>query len=71
LLVTAEDPMTGAVTHTNTAYFVYVALDVGGETAEVPPLIFETEQEKRLFDEGAARQAKRLESRRQERMLGP
>lgn len=71
LLVTAENPMTGAVTHTNTAYFVYVALDVDGETAEVPPLIFETEQEKRLFEEGAARQAKRLESRRQERMLGP
>jgi acyl-CoA hydrolase len=71
LLVTAENPMTGAVTHTNTAYFVYVALDVTGGTVEVPPLICDTEQERRLFEEGAARQARRLERRRREQALGP
>jgi acyl-CoA hydrolase len=70
LLVTAENPMTGAVTHTNTAYFVYVALDVDGEKVEAPPLICETEQERQLFAEGAARQAKRLERRHQEQALG-
>jgi acyl-CoA hydrolase len=69
LVVTAENPMTGAITHTNTAYFVYVALDVAGETAPVPPLNCETEEERRLCAEGAARQAARLEQRRREQAL--
>lgn len=69
LVVTAESPMTGVVTHTNTAYFVYVALGKAGKTAEVPPLICETQQERRLCAEGAARQAERLEQRRREQAL--
>lgn len=69
LVVTAENPMTGVVTHTNTAYFVYVALDVAGETVPVPPLICETEEELRLCAEGAARQAERLEQRRREQSI--
>jgi len=69
LIVTAENIMTGAITHTNTAYYVYVALDEAGEPAAVPPLICETEEERMLFAEGAARQAHRLERRRQERPI--
>lgn len=69
LVVTAEDLMTGAITHTNTAYYVYVALDEEGETTPVPPLICETEEEKSLNAEAAARQAARLERRRQERPI--
>lgn len=69
LVVTAEDLVSGAITHTNTAYFVYVALNEAGETTEVPPLICETEEEKTLWAEGAARQAMRLERRRQERPI--
>ncbi len=69
LVVSAEDIMTGAVTHTNTAYFVYVALDENGETVEVPPLICETDEERKLWEEGAARQAARLERRRRERPI--
>lgn len=69
LVVTAEDIMTGAVTHTNTAYYVYVALAEDGGTVEVPPLICETDEEKALWAEGAARQAMRLERRRQERPI--
>jgi acyl-CoA hydrolase len=67
LLVTAEDPMTGTVTHTNTAYFVYVALDEGGNPAPVPTLICETDEQRQLFEEGALRQAARLARRRRER----
>jgi acyl-CoA hydrolase len=67
ILVTAEDLMSGHVTHTNTAYFVYVALDEGGQPAVVPPLICETDEERQLFDEGAERQALRLARRREER----
>lgn len=69
LVVTAEDLMTGAITHTNTAYYVYVALDSHGRPFVVPPLICETEEERALFAEGATRQAQRLERRHQERPI--
>ena len=69
LVVTSEDIVSGEVTHTNTAYYVYVALGEDGNTVEVPRLICETDEEKRLWEEGAARQALRLERRRQERPI--
>lgn len=69
LIVTAEDLLTATITHTNTAYFVYVALNVAGVKTSVPPLICETDEEKALFEEGAARQAQRLKRRRQERPI--
>lgn len=66
VVVTAEDVLTGEATHTNTAYFVYVALDENGRPAPVPPLYCETEEEKARFERGAQRQAYRLQQRRQE-----
>jgi acyl-CoA hydrolase len=71
LIVTAEDLMTGVITHTNTAYFLYVALDPEGEKVAVPPLICETDEEQRLFEEGSARQARRLERRHREQRINP
>lgn len=59
--VEAENVVTGHVTHTNSAYLVYVALDQYGRSTSVPPLILETEEEQRRWEEGAARQAHRLE----------
>ncbi len=64
--VTAENPVTGERTHTNTAYIVYVALDDHGRPTPVPPLIAETEAEARRMREGAARQAYRLAQRQRE-----
>ncbi len=58
--VIAENPITGAQTHTNTAYLVYVALDEMGRTVEVPSLIPETEAERLRMEEGQERQAYRL-----------
>lgn len=66
VVVMAEDVLSGRVTHTNTAYFVYVALDEQGKPTGVPPLICETEEEHQRFERAAARQAQRLERRRQE-----
>lgn len=63
VVVTAEHVLTGVVTHTNTAFFVYVALDEEGRPTPVAPLICETDEEKRRFKEGAARQAHRLSGR--------
>ena len=63
VVVTAENVLTGAVTHTNTAYFVYVALDEGGCPTPVPPLNCATAEEKARFERGAARRARRLSER--------
>ena len=61
--VLAENPISGARTHTNTAYLVYVALDDDGNPAPVPPLIAETEDEKRRMEDARKRQEYRLKQR--------
>jgi len=66
VVVTAEDVLTGKTVHTNTAYFVYVALDENGRPTAVPPLICETEEEKARFERAAQRQAYRLQQRKQD-----
>src|SRR6185503_8964199 len=43
--VTAENPISGEVTHTNSAYLVYVALDDQGRPCPVPGLVLETDEE--------------------------
>ncbi len=58
--VEAENVLTGEVTHTNSAYAVYVALDDEGRPTPVPPLILDTEQDRRRWEEGAQRQEHRL-----------
>ena len=58
--VTAENPITGECTHTNTAYLVYVAIDDNGHPVEVPPLIPENEEQRLRMEEGRARQAYRV-----------
>jgi uncharacterized protein (TIGR00369 family) len=61
--VIAENPVTGARTHTNTAYLVYVALDDKGNPAPVPPLKAETEEEKRKMTDALERQERRLQKK--------
>jgi uncharacterized protein (TIGR00369 family) len=58
--VHAEDPIRGTITHTNSAYFVFVALDEQGQVAPVPPLELETDEERLLFAEGSERQKLRV-----------
>ncbi len=58
--VVAENPITGVITHTNTAYVVYVAMDKEGEPVVVPPLIPETESDHERMEAGKNRQAHRL-----------
>ena len=62
--VVAENPLTGECTHTNTAFLVYVALDDKGQPIEVPPLILETDEERRRWADAELRQKRRLERRR-------
>lgn len=65
VVVTAEDVISGETTHTNTAYFVYVALDEDGRPTPVPSLICETDEERERYERAAARQKYRLQQREQ------
>lgn len=57
--VEAEDPRTGKRTHTNSSYFTMVALDDQGRPVEVPPLILETDEDRRRNREAGERAAER------------
>jgi acyl-CoA hydrolase len=63
--VEAENPRTGELRHTNTAYITIVALDETGSPAEVPPLQAETPIERRRMREAELRRANRLAERTQ------
>jgi acyl-CoA hydrolase len=63
--VEAEDPRSGEVTHTSTAYLTMVALDDNGEPTAVPPLLVEDESERRRQREAELRRANRLAERDQ------
>ena len=64
VVVTAEDVMTGKVTHTNTAYIVYVALGPDGRPTEVPGFICQSDEEEARFERARARQISRLNSKK-------
>jgi uncharacterized protein (TIGR00369 family) len=61
--VEAEEILSGSRRLTNVAYVVYVALGNDGRPTEAPPLILETEEERRRWEEGKRRQAERLAHR--------
>lgn len=61
--VFSEDPLTGNRRHTSSAILTYVALDDQGRPTPVPGLKTSTEEERRRFEEGRARQKERKERR--------
>lgn len=61
--VTAQNLITGEHTHTNTAYFVYVALDDAGRPTVVPPLQLESDDDRARWQAAQERQAYRLAQR--------
>jgi acyl-CoA hydrolase len=58
--VEAENPLTGQVRHTGTCYLTCVALEKNGRPTPVPPLIPETDDEKRRWEEAKVRRKLRL-----------
>ncbi len=58
-LVHAENLLTREVTHTNSAFAVYVSLGDDGRPAIAPPLLLETDDDRALFEAGRERQARR------------
>ncbi len=58
--VESEDPRTGIRRHTASSYLTFVALDDSGRPTMVPPLLPETEAEKRRHLAAARRREMRL-----------
>ena len=61
--VTSERARDGIVRHTNSAYFTMVAVDADGRPVPVPPLVAETEEERRRERAAQVRRSNRLTER--------
>jgi uncharacterized protein (TIGR00369 family) len=59
--VEAEDMLTGNVVHVASAYLVFVATDDRGRPVPLPPLVAETDEERRRMKAAETRRAVRLE----------
>ncbi len=58
--VSAEDPLTGVINHTSSAYLTFVAVDDKGHPKPVPGINPQTDDEKRRFEAAQRRKALRL-----------
>ena len=58
--VDSEDPRTGNRTHVATSYLTFVALDHNGRPMSVPPVVAETDDEKRRYRQAQVRRESRL-----------
>ena len=58
--VIVEDLLTGVRRHTSSAYLTFVALDKDGKPLPIPPVIPETPEEIRRFEEAGQRREYRL-----------
>jgi acyl-CoA hydrolase len=65
--VWSEDPRSGERRHTSSAYLTFVAVDREGRPVAVPPVLAESEEERRRYADAERRRAVRLEHRRQKR----
>lgn len=62
--VRAENQLTGLSKHANTAYLTFVAVDENGKPVSCPPIVPETDEEKRRYDQALMRREQRLEHRK-------
>ncbi len=67
--VIAEDLLTGERNISATSFLTFVAVDEKGKPQQVPGIVPETEQEKRLFEEAPSRAEKRGARRRHSKEL--
>jgi acyl-CoA hydrolase len=59
--VDSENPVTGEMAHTATAYCTFVALDEHGKPTPVPPVKAESPEEKRRYEAAKKRRASRIQ----------
>ena len=62
--VWVEDLLTGAERHVSSAFLTFVAIDATGAGVPVPPVIPQTEEEQRRYEEAGERRQYRLSMRR-------
>jgi uncharacterized protein (TIGR00369 family) len=65
--VEAENPITGKVRHTGSAYLTFVALDDNKRPIQLPPLILDTDEDKHRNEEAAQRRQMRLSVKKKEK----
>jgi acyl-CoA hydrolase len=58
--VDAEDLLTGKAAHVASAYLVFVSIDEAGRPVPLPPLVAETDEERRRMKAAEGRRAARL-----------
>ena len=58
--VWVENLTRGTLRHTSSAYLTFVGLDPAGNKVLLPPIVPETEDDKRRYEEAAERRAYRL-----------
>jgi acyl-CoA hydrolase len=61
--VWVEDPGSREVLHTSSAYLTFVALDDSGKPVVVAPVIPETDEEKRRYEQAERHRKERLQAR--------
>jgi acyl-CoA hydrolase len=61
--VFSEETLTGRRRQTSRAYLTFVAISRDGDRVAVPPLLIETEEERRVADDARERRAARLTQR--------
>ena len=64
--VECEEPRTGKIRHTASAYLTFVALDENGKPTRLPGLILETDEQKRRNAEALERRKTRLAEKKRE-----
>ena len=62
--VDAENPMTGEMFHTATAYLTFVAIGSNGKPSAMPALVLKNADDERRFAEGKKRRELRLANRK-------
>ncbi|HNY50564.1 MAG TPA: acyl-CoA thioesterase [Smithella sp.] len=67
--VEAEDPITGKIRHTASAYLTFVALDENHKPTELCPLILETDEEIRRHAEAEQRKQIRMAEKKKEQSV--
>jgi len=66
--VFSENILTGERKHTSSAYLTFVAIDANRNPIPIPPLILETEEDRRRHREAGERRRVRLEMRNKKRL---
>lgn len=61
--VEREDPLHNSRAHTSSAFLTFVAIDQYGKPLPAPPVIAETDEERRRYEQAAVRREARLRAR--------